>query len=858
MALTEGLDHDFLADVLSAESIQEQVNVGSITQDDADLALSLQSAESGGMLDSFVDSIGVLTEGLTGTIIEEIIPPVGGIPQLPFDLEDKIKGWLIQALEPILGVLNRVEGRVLAVLSSANDALFNTVEKFGLDIVTSVGNMVSLTLGLADELEEKILGPVIASLGAAQDLFLQIDDKVRDVVTTAIAPIKMVADELLDRVQGFATALREALPALGSQLGELLTEPLIQLDTGIGDMAKSLIANFFEGLAPDAVERIEPIIALFEEELSVAPELRKITSPGILPVAAVGGLIAGFALPMILASVGSTMLSPFAEKLRQRMNSLVRPALMNPNEVIDANRRGFAQDDLRDIILSRHGFPDDQKNALVELVKLRPGTFDIIDYWRRELLTDEQADTELHQLGWDSRYRDLLRDAAFPPPGVQDLIRMAVREVFSPEVAEAFGQFEEIPDQYLLWAKRVGLSDEWARNFWAAHWVLPSVQQGFQMLHRKVITSDDLEKLFVALDVMPFWRKNLKAISFRPFTRVDVRRMFALGILDRPAVVVAYTDLGFDDIKAEAMTEFTVRFVEGSRKVEKVRERDLTKGDILGLFNDGLLEAPQAKSQLMDMGFDSNEAELLVAREELQELTRDRKADIKAIVDQAKIKTLSFTEANDALNGLDLTRRELAKAVVEITRSTAERVRLPSKGDLDSWRNLELISLQQYETELDSLGFPQKYVALYVEESQLEAAEDLLAAEVRAAKAAEPRPITKGQLDTLLRTEIIDEDEYTAGLRVLRFADTAIDTFVTQINLQLEEARIEDAERIARGELAADKEKLLGRVILGKLVIKDIIGFGAYEQGLIKLGFATESVQLLIRLLRKKVESDAE
>lgn len=858
MPLTEGLDHEFLAAILSTASIQENVILGNITQDDANLATSLQVAELGGMLDNVVDAVDDAVSQLVIKIVETAPLSNPALFGLPFDLEDKIKDWINGALDPILGVISRIEGKIIASLSSTNDVIFESMRGFGLDIVQAVVGIADRTLGLADELEAKILRPVIDALEGAFTVFGQIDTKVKAAVTTAIAPIKAVGDRIFDEITGFATALRNALPALGSQLIEGLTDPLGLAADTLGDAVKKIIGGFFEDLAPEATRRIDPIITMFEEELSVAPELRAMTAPGALPLLAIGGLVAGFALPMILANVASTTLSPFAEKLRQRMNNLVRPTLMGAPDAISSGQRGFMDDPLVEVILNRQGYPDDQKKALIELVKLRPGTFDIIDYWRRDLLTDTQADTELHQLGWDDRYRDLLRQAAFPPPGVQDLIKMAVREVFSPEIAEQFGQFKEIPPAYLGWAKQVGLSEEWARNFWAAHWVLPSVQQGFEMLHRSVISGDDLERLFVALDVMPFWRKPLKDISFRPYTRVDVRRMFALGILDRAEVLRAYLELGFDDEKSENMTEFTVRYVESSRKVEKEKERDLTKGDIIGLFNDGLFNSAETFAQLVEMGFDTSEARLLIAREELQELRKDRKDDIAVIVNQAKIQVFTFQDAQDALNGLDLTRKEMSKAILDVTRATAERVRLPSKNDLDSWKALDLLTLDQYSQELDNLGFPAKYVALYVEESQLETAEDLLAAEERAAKRAEPRPITKGQLDTLLRTDIIDLDDYTTGLETLKFAPRTIDTFTLQIQLQIEEKRLEAEARAARGEEAAEKERLLGRVTLGKLVLVGIISFPAYREGLTQLGFATESVDLLVRLLELKVEENAE
>ncbi|KKM64424.1 hypothetical protein LCGC14_1501530 [marine sediment metagenome] len=836
MAVTPGLNHSLFASVDDAAGTSERLLLGVISIEDAFIINQIREDAEVVSLPTIIEIVKAVAGTVSNKITDGAKSASTTITALPFDLEDKIKGWIMAALGPALDIISSIPDKVIAT-------------------VRTVGSAVE---GSINSLQDRILGPVFAVIASVLTQISLIDDKVKDIVNLAVAPVVAASSTLLDKVEGFATAIRDTIPGLGDVLSLGLESGAGIIADGVGDAAKQVLNAFFGDIAEDVVNRIDPLITMFEEELSVAPELRALTAPGALPLVAVGGLIAGFAMPMILANVGSTALSPFSEKLRQRMNDLVRPSLIAATDAMQAQQRGFMEPSVTGTILDRLGFPEDQQEALFKLVKLRPGTLDIIDYWRRELITDGEADTRFQDLGWDAIDRNLIKSAAFPPPGVQDLIRMAVREVFSPEIAEQFGQFEGQPPAYTSWAKKIGLSEEWARNYWAAHWVLPSVQQGFEMLHRQVITGDDLERLFVALDVMPFWRQPLKDISFRPFTRVDVRRMFALGVLNRAGVLRSYLDLGFSPEKAENMTEFTVRWVESTTKVEKEKERDLTKGDVIGLFNDGLLNEAQAISRLESMGFDRNESQLLISREVMQELRLDRKADIRLIVDQAKIKVLTFSEAQDQLNGLDLTQDELRKAMVDVQRATTERIRLPSKADLDGWKELNLLSLPQYEIELDNLGFPAKYVALYVEAIQLEEAEDLLAAEVREAARTEPRPITKGQLDRLLRAEIIDTEEYIAGLTALGFTDEAVGNFVAEISLQIEEIRLEDEARIARGEGAAEKEALLSRVVLGKLLIKELIPLTAYQEGLRKLGFNPASIELLTQLIVDKIATSAE
>ncbi|GAI28470.1 unnamed protein product, partial [marine sediment metagenome] len=57
---------------------------------------------------------------------------------------------------------------------------------------------------------------------------------------------------------------------------------------------------------------------------------------------------------------------------------------------------------------------------------------------------------------------------------------------------------DEYPPEYEEAAKKAGLPPEQAENYWASHWVLPSILQGYEMLHRNVIGSEELGDLFKA------------------------------------------------------------------------------------------------------------------------------------------------------------------------------------------------------------------------------------------------------------------------------------------------------------------------------------------------------------------------
>jgi len=340
-------------------------------------------------------------------------------------------------------------------------------------------------------------------------------------------------------------------------------------------------------------------------------------------------------------------------------------------------------------------------------------------------------------------------------------------------------------------------------------------------------------------------------------TRVDLRRFHALGIYDEAQLLDGYKKMGFNETNAADMVKFTVAYNDSTRKGEKARERDLSKSDVIGMYNDGVLDADATRGYLIQLGYDEAEATVLIEREDIQEMRRDRKADITNIIDQAKIKALTYEEAQDRLAALDLTRTETNKALASLARVSQTRTRTPSKSDLDDWLSLNLITEGDYAEELRTLGFADRYVALYVEATSAESESDLLAEEAKAAGRREPRAVSKGNLDSLYQAEIIDLAGYTQGLQTLGYREADIANLLEQQTLKLEERQRDEAERLARGEGAALRERLPSRSLMGKLFLKGLISIEAYADGLTLLGFSPENIELLSKLIGAKAEEDA-
>ena len=197
---------------------------------------------------------------------------------------------------------------------------------------------------------------------------------------------------------------------------------------------------------------------------------------------------------------------------------------------------------------------------------------------------------------------NLWQNAIAPP---SDLIRMAVREVFGP-LAEGLGLFQEFPPDFAKWMRQQGFQEQWAKFYWGAHWDLPSPSQGYEMLHRDIITKEELETLLRALDYAIPWRDPLIRISYNPITRLDLRRMFRNGSIGEARTLRGYKDIGYSPEDAQLLVD--------GLKAELVGvERDLPAGALLRAYRKRLISRAELEAALRDMEFSEEAIDLQVA-----------------------------------------------------------------------------------------------------------------------------------------------------------------------------------------------------------------------------------------------------
>jgi len=380
--------------------------------------------------------------------------------------------------------------------------------------------------------------------------------------------------------------------------------------------------------------------------------------------------------------------------------------------LVQGNLQQNAYDDKIISDISKADIHPDYAQLYLDAILTKPSSQDMIAYHLRSDPGLSGIDVDLKRIGIHPDYNEIYKTLAHPIPPVADIITMAVREAFSPEIAARFGQYEDYPPEFEVWAEKKGLTPEWSKRYWAAHWSLPSANQGFDMLHRGIIDESELRLLLRALDVMPFWRDKLLKIAYKIITRVDVRRMYSVGVMDESEVYEAYSEQGYNERDARRMTEFTVRQVLSTQS-------KFTATDIVSAFTKYMITRPEAESLLRDIGVRSENISVIISSAEYKRewaLTDSRIAAVKNLYKKA---VYDENKARSELLRLDLPAVRVDILMQEWYIEEKDKpARYWTVSQTLSFIKDKMITPQRGRLELENIGYDDEHINIYLQASQ--------------------------------------------------------------------------------------------------------------------------------------------
>lgn len=410
------------------------------------------------------------------------------------------------------------------------------------------------------------------------------------------------------------------------------------------------------------------------------------------------------ALGQVLARGASEAISPIVV---HRLNAIFRAQLGDSYSSVQLYIRGIISRDELLQLTRANGWPDWQTDQYIAVAqRLTSEDMLLAGYWRG-LVSEAKVNDQLAKAGFRDEDIELWKQLSERIPSPSDLIAIAVREGFDEAVARQFGYDEAYPAEAGDAAEKAGMPQEWFRRMWRAHWRLPSVTQGFEMYHRDILSKSELELLLRASDIPAFWRDRLIQLSYNVITRVDVRRMYDLGVFTEAEMYQRYIDYGYSPTDAQALTEWTI-------KEYAEEDRSLTKADILRMYRESVLNENEATSYLTALGYGVEEISLLLVREDLQKA----EAYEKEIVENVRLGFIAGTfdegDVYAQLGKLDPPADFIRDKLEIWTLEKRRRVVRPTVTQLRDFWQSGIIADHQLEQELVARGYTETYIMWYM------------------------------------------------------------------------------------------------------------------------------------------------
>lgn len=326
----------------------------------------------------------------------------------------------------------------------------------------------------------------------------------------------------------------------------------------------------------------------------------------------VAGIIGTFDLPQVISPI---LAMPYQTGILQPyqywLNAQYTVTIPDINTLIEISDKVPSAGNVFQANAQYHGLSSNWSSMIWLAHYNIPSIGEAMDMVNRGIISSEKFSEILYRNGMSPEFHAAYAQLRFPIPNVNDLVRMAVREALPLEGAAS--QFDALK----IWGTRISLSPTWIQAYWDAHWIWPSATQTYEMVQRGIIPVDEAKQLFILNDINPKYVDKIMQLTFSIITRVDLRKLYQAGLIPADRLEKGYRDLGYNTEDAKALADFA--------KLQNVSvEKDLTKSEIVNAYRQGMLSEDEARADLENMGYDTEEIDIIVALGASQETSKER------------------------------------------------------------------------------------------------------------------------------------------------------------------------------------------------------------------------------------------
>jgi len=207
------------------------------------------------------------------------------------------------------------------------------------------------------------------------------------------------------------------------------------------------------------------------------------------------------------------------------------------------------------------------------------------------------------------------------------------------------------------------------------------------------------------------WRDRLVAISYSPLTRVDLRRIYELGLINEEELLARLMEVGYTKKDAELMVEFYKTY----------RQEDVrlwTKSEIKNLLYYGLVNESEAVILLKRIGYTEEDGKTLVELWKAEIAEKDMREIQKYVRDAYALGEITRAEAEKRLRNIGLSEETINIVLDKEDARRLSSIKLPSASTVVKWLKKGIITEETAKKILEEINVKKEYIPYYIAEAK--------------------------------------------------------------------------------------------------------------------------------------------
>lgn len=578
-------------------------------------------------------------------------------------------------------------------------------------------------------------------------------------------PISRIADTIAEATVGTARSQLEATllgaAALPFVAGGFAIDSLVNGLVTIAGTAGNIIGEGINAVVGGLVGLVSPVLS------SAACNSKEFAAFASLN-----------AIPSFLSFFGGMIPSNVTQPNVYAMNYLCPVLIPTGPELNSLRARGIITDSQWHVGIRANNLCPDWQELIVDGLQQVPSLGEIQSAWRRGLIDDDTYDYYMHRQGVKNQSdAEVFFRLSEYIPGPSDLVRFMLRDVFDKTVVDDQDLSSEFPQKFQgeveEWAYAQGLDRDTMLKYWQSHWVYPSNTQLYEMLHRlrqdtpvpnsketaKAVTTDEVLKVLGINDISPKWRARLAAISYRPLTRVDVRRAFELGQINRDEVKDSYLDQGYDETNAERLTKFAEA---DSLPKQAKRKGNAGATEVLKWYRSSFINRETAETFLRQAGIPADYISRYLETEDNRRIADNKRLALASLKKRFMSGEFTLSGTSSQLIDAGIDPDQVIDLITSWVRLRDAKYKAPTVSMLCDWFRRGLIEMSEYTQRVENLGYSHLDAQRIVQTCLGKRNEEIEKQAEKAAKEAESRE--RRRLAALKAAQRDAEKAYKAGL----------------------------------------------------------------------------------------------